>query len=71
MRCLRVVVFAIIISLFLNIPFVKAEFLEAGVERFKVAVDAPDFTLRKLGGGEVSLKDLRGKVIILNFFATY
>ncbi len=48
-----------------------AQFSEAGVEQFKVAVNAPDFTLRKLDGGQISLKDLKGKVIILNFFATY
>jgi len=48
-----------------------AQFSEAGVEQFKVAVNAPDFTLRKLGGGDLSLKDLKGRVVILNFFATY
>ncbi len=48
-----------------------AQFSEAGVEQFKVAVNAPDFTLRKLGGGNVSLKELKGKVVILNFFASY
>jgi len=41
------------------------------VEKFRVSVEAPDFTLRELGGGKVSLKDLRGKIILLNFFATW
>jgi peroxiredoxin len=41
------------------------------VEKFKVAVNAPDFTLKELGGGIISLKDLRGKFILLNFFATW
>ncbi len=48
-----------------------AQFSEAGVEQFKVAVNAPDFTLRKLDGGNLSLKEVKGKVVILNFFATY
>jgi len=48
-----------------------AQFSEAGVEQFKVAVNAPDFTLKRLSGGNVSLKELKGRVVILNFFATY
>jgi peroxiredoxin len=48
-----------------------ARFSEAGVEKFRVAVEAPDFTLKELSGGKVSLKELRGKVILLNFFAPY
>ncbi len=54
-----------------NAAAAMAQFSEAGVEQFKVAVSAPDFTLRKLGGGNLSLKELKGKVVILNFFATY
>ena len=72
MRRLSMVILVFVIFLFWNIPLVTAQFSEAGVEQFKVAVKAPDFTLRKLGGGgDLSLKDLKGKVIILNFFATY
>ncbi len=32
---------------------------------------APDFTLLNLNGDEVRLSDYRGKVVLLNFFATY
>jgi len=56
---------------FWNVPFSMAQFSEAGVEKFRVAVDAPDFTLKELGGGKISLKELRGKIILLNFFATW
>jgi len=32
---------------------------------------APDFTLRDLNGGEIRLSSLRGKVVLLNFWATW
>jgi cytochrome oxidase Cu insertion factor (SCO1/SenC/PrrC family) len=65
------VTFLLGFSLLVNIPIAAAQFSEAGVEKFRVAVDAPDFTLKELGGGKVSLKELRGKVVLLNFFAPY
>jgi peroxiredoxin len=44
--------------------------LEAGVAKFKVPVETPVFTLKELNGGEGSLKELKGKVVVLNFFGT-
>jgi peroxiredoxin len=32
---------------------------------------APDFTLPLVGGGEVRLADLRGKLVLVNFWATW
>lgn len=32
---------------------------------------APDFTLKKLSGEEVSLSDYRGKIVLVNFWATW
>jgi len=71
MRRLLMIVFSLIIFLLLNAPIVSAQFSEAGVQKLRVAVDAPDFTLKEIGGGKVSLKELRGKIILLNFFATW
>lgn len=34
-------------------------------------VQAPDFTLKDLSGKDISLQDLRGKVVFLNFWATW
>jgi cytochrome oxidase Cu insertion factor (SCO1/SenC/PrrC family) len=65
------VVLFLMIFLLWNTPLAVAQFTEAGVQKLRVAVDAPDFTLKELGGGKVSLKELRGKIILLNFFATW
>ena len=35
------------------------------------AVPAPDFTLKDLGGKDVSLSGLKGKVVMLDFWATW
>lgn len=37
----------------------------------RVGAEAPDFTLTALDGSQVSLRDFRGKKVILNFFATW
>jgi len=70
MRCLAVVLISVIVTFGSSVPIVQGQFLEAGVVQFRVPVEAPDFRLRGLSGGEISLKQLKGKVIILNFFQT-
>jgi cytochrome oxidase Cu insertion factor (SCO1/SenC/PrrC family) len=71
MRRLLMVIVSAIYLLFGNSTMVYAQFSEAGVEKFRVAVEAPDFTLKNLDGEKISLKELRGKIILLNFFATW
>lgn len=34
----------------------------------KTGEQAPDFTLQQLDGGQVSLSDFRGKVVLINLF---
>lgn len=36
-----------------------------------IGEEAPDFTLEDLDGNKVSLKDYRGKIVLLNFWATW
>lgn len=72
-RMKHFVIGAFFSALFLswNVPAATAQFSEAGVEKFRVPVEAPEFTLKELSGGKLSLKDLRGKVVLVNFFAPY
>jgi peroxiredoxin len=70
MRPFVVAFLLIIIILFCgNVSTVSAQFSEAGVEKLEKPIDAHDFTLKVLGGDKISLKELKGKVILLNFFS--
>jgi cytochrome c biogenesis protein CcmG/thiol:disulfide interchange protein DsbE len=71
MRRLLMVFFLFVIFLLWSAPMVIAQFSEAKVEKLRVSIDAPNLTLKELGGGKISLKELRGKIILLNFFATW
>jgi cytochrome c biogenesis protein CcmG/thiol:disulfide interchange protein DsbE len=63
--------FIVLVFPFLNNPTTHAQFSEAKVQEFSAPMDAPDFTLKELNGGNISLKELRGKIVILNFFTTW
>jgi peroxiredoxin len=54
-----------------NVSSATAQFLEAGVQKLETPVAAPNFTLQDLKGHKISLKDLRGKVVVLNFFSVW
>jgi cytochrome c biogenesis protein CcmG, thiol:disulfide interchange protein DsbE len=43
---------------------------EAAV-RIRAGTPAPDFTLQALDGGQVTLSDLKGKVVLINFWASW
>ncbi len=49
------------------VPVPESLFLQKPNE----AVEAPDFTLKDVHGKPVRLKELRGKLVFLNFFATW
>lgn len=50
----------------------EVDYLEKlGVMRMKEKVDAPAFTLPDLLGKKRSLKDFKGKFVMLNFWATW
>jgi hypothetical protein len=42
-----------------------------GVVRLKTMLDAPDFILSDIEGDKWSLRDFKGKFVMLNFWATW
>ena len=46
-------------------------FREANCQLLAVGTDAPDFTLVAADSSVVKLSDLKGKVVVINFFATW
>src|SRR5262249_40664493 len=41
------------------------------LEHLQIGMEAPDFTAKTLDGKDVSLKSLRGKVVLLDFWASW
>ncbi len=71
MKHLTIISFFMLIFLVSNVPVVSAQFFEAGVQKLETPIAAPDFTLKDLKGEKISLKNLRGKVVVLNFFSIW
>jgi peroxiredoxin len=67
----RFVFLLLVVSLVWSPQSAIAQFLEAGVQKLETPVNAPDFTLKDLKGRKISLKDLRGKIVVLNFFSIW
>jgi cytochrome c biogenesis protein CcmG, thiol:disulfide interchange protein DsbE len=55
----------------LSIALITGAPASAGGGKVKVGEIAPDFTLTLVDGSQVSLATLRGKVVVLNFWATW
>jgi peroxiredoxin len=69
MRRFALFFFLLIIFLLWNVSIVAAEFFEAGVQNLETPIEAPNFRLREIGGRKISLKEFRGRVVLLNFFS--
>lgn len=50
---------------------VRRAFQAAGIPVLRERISPVEFTLRQSGGGNFSLKSLEGKVVFLNFWATW
>ena len=71
MKYLSTIILIAVFSLFENIPEVTAQLAETVVQEFNTPVEAPDFVLKEISGKEMSLKEYRGKIVLLNFFTTW
>jgi len=71
--------FLITLSLFFLIPIIFGDLARAGthfmeslaIVKFDPTIEAQNFLLSDLNGNKVSLADQRGKVVFLNFWATW
>jgi thiol-disulfide isomerase/thioredoxin len=52
-------------------PEIRSAFSKARIPAARIRAPAPDFTAARLDGSPVRLGDLRGKVVFLNFWATW
>jgi peroxiredoxin len=69
---LVLVIVAFVVALMLYVGYHKARRSGAGsVPRLAQSTVAPDFSLESLDGKTMRLSDLRGKAVLLNFWATW
>jgi thiol-disulfide isomerase/thioredoxin len=70
---LVLIVVAFVVALMLYVGYHKARRTGAGSspQRFTQSTIAPDFSLDTLDGKTLRLSDLRGKAVLLNFWATW
>jgi cytochrome oxidase Cu insertion factor (SCO1/SenC/PrrC family) len=45
--------------------------LAAGLQKFKESVSAPSFAIEDMEGNRLKLEDFRGKIVLIDFWATW
>ncbi len=64
----RTGIFVILFLIILGVSMIPADITP---EKKLVGMPAPDFTLKNLDQKEISLKDYRGKIVLINFWGTW
>lgn len=59
------------IALLLILAFLSAASCTRAEKGAETGASAPNFTLQNLDGGNVTLRDLKGKVVLIEFWATW
>lgn len=70
-RCLVALGLLVLLPLTMSAGPASHDLASLGLEIPKELVEAPDFSLQDVTGKAIRLKDFRGKVVFLNFFATW
>lgn len=70
------IVFGVLLTIYLgerskSIPLDQEGIDSGRIVRIKEKVKAPDFVLKDLEGKSVRLRDLRGNLVMINFWATW
>jgi peroxiredoxin len=68
MRKRNIIIAALILALFYSLISCDTDTRKVS---YKVGSVAPDFTLKDISGNKVKLSDYRGKVVLLEFWATW
>jgi cytochrome oxidase Cu insertion factor (SCO1/SenC/PrrC family) len=75
MKKYTILISVLIVSLFLStweLTGAEQDPMAAfGAVKFNEGTLAPDFSMENLAGDQVNLADFRGKVVLLNFWATW
>jgi len=67
----RIITILVLLAAAAGILYAVVSFNKQEVVEMKKGVAAPDFTLETLDGKSVTLSDLKGKVVLLNVWATW
>lgn len=70
------IVFGVLLIIYLgerskSIPLDQEGIDSSGIVRIEEKIKAPDFVLKDLTGRSVRLRDLRGNLVMINFWTTW
>ncbi|NIV97803.1 redoxin domain-containing protein, partial [Candidatus Saccharibacteria bacterium] len=66
-----IAIFLSLLALWNSSAAVEDPIAAAGAFKFNEGTVAPVFSIRNLAGDQVKLEDFRGKVVLLDFWATW